>query len=447
MSDYANDVINMSRFGMKRLSEGSDDGDGSSAIGFNRHSKLMSPATRALVLKSRQTEIEAFAEDRGYQPQVIAGIAEAVMRLGRVPELRQYGFSGDDAKAIKHFMSGEILNLAIEDVTPEKTVAESTASSRIGAQMRLGSAFLARGPIFGVKELNDRAEEQKALKIAPRLGCDPGHKSAYTMEDLQAMGEGLDGKGKKSTKLSKTLRGEGKKITSPAERVPGEFDHANGGTAGPPMTTSTPASKRVAEDDVVRWRPGRGLVVEGKSGPTRKEMSKKRKAAWAKMSPQAKKKYTGDSPEFMPEEVSPGARPFDLAEASRMRKALRRGDIKVSKGGDPDFGGDHGDKGMVIAKTARGRQQMFGKSGKPSMGMRQGHQGRRAEREGATNMPAHVSKGKIHTRHAQPTADTSQGMWDREDGDVKKYRERTKAHKMRRGMKMVFGVEREVKKA
>lgn len=136
-----------------------------------------------------------------------------------------------------------------------------------------------------------------------------------------------------------------------------------------------------------------------------------------------------------------------LSEGSRMRKAMRRGDIKVSKGGNTDFGGDHGDKGMVIAKTARGRQQMFGKSGKPKMGMKKGHQGRRAERELATNMPAHVSKGKIHTRHAQPTADTSQGMWDREAGDVKKYRERMKKHKASRGKKtkMVFGVERVVK--
>ena len=98
------------------------DGTGSSTlseaaiIGFNRHAKLMSPATRELVLRSRKTEIEAFAEDRGLDPHVVAMVCEVAMRTGRVPDLRQYGFAGDEALAVKHFVAGEILNLAIEDI-------------------------------------------------------------------------------------------------------------------------------------------------------------------------------------------------------------------------------------------------------------------------------------------------------------------------------------------
>ena len=307
MSDFSTDVINMSRFGFNRLSESGDDGDGSSAIGFNRHSKLMSPATKALVLKSRTTEIEAFAEDRGYKPGIIMGIAEAVMRLGRVPSLTQYGFSGDDAKAIKHFMAGEILNLAIEN-SPSPTgtpIEEGTVSGGMGGQMSLASrTFMTRGNMLGMSEYAKVADEQKELGLMPRVGCDPYHKSAMTMEDIAALGqqqeslqEGLDGKAKDGTKLSKTLRGKGKKITSPAERVPGEFEHASGGTAGPAMTTSTKVSRRIREDDEVRWVPGQGLVVEGK---TRKQKSAENKARFAKLSPEAKAATKGNAP-FHPE--------------------------------------------------------------------------------------------------------------------------------------------------
>jgi len=376
MSDFSTDVINMSRFGFNRLSESGDDGDGSSAIGFNRHSKLMSPATKALVLKSRTTEIEAFAEDRGYKPGIIMGIAEAVMRLGRVPSLTQYGFSGDDAKAIKHFMAGEILNLAIEN-SPSPTgtpIEEGTVSGGMGGQMSLASrTFMTRGNMLGMSEYAKVADEQKELGLMPRVGCDPYHKSAMTMEDIAALGqqqeslqeargggtyggshpverlvsllkhsknrymtaqsleqemggpaglkmavkqglkarrivkrgkgyklvlkEGLDGKAKEGTALSKTLRGKGKKITSPAERVPGEFEHASGGTAGPAMTTSTKVSRRIREDDEVRWVPGQGLVVEGK---TRKQKSAENKARFAKLSPEAKAATKGNAP-FHPE--------------------------------------------------------------------------------------------------------------------------------------------------
>jgi hypothetical protein len=90
--------------------------DEAAIIGFNRHQKLMSPATRELVLKSRQTEIQAFSEDRGLDAHVVGMVCEVAMRTGRVPDLRQYGFAGDEAIAVKHFVAGEILNLAVEDI-------------------------------------------------------------------------------------------------------------------------------------------------------------------------------------------------------------------------------------------------------------------------------------------------------------------------------------------
>jgi hypothetical protein len=90
---------------------------------YNRHARLMSPATRELVLRSRMTEIDAFAADRGYNPALVAAVAEVAMRTGRIPELRQYGFSGDDAKAVKHFISGDVLNNYAEEI---EGVAELT---------------------------------------------------------------------------------------------------------------------------------------------------------------------------------------------------------------------------------------------------------------------------------------------------------------------------------
>ena len=90
--------------------------------GFSRHDKLMAPGTRELVLKSRMTEIEAFAEDRGYDPAMVFAVAEVSMRMGRVPPLHQYGFSGEDAKAVRHFIAGDILNLAVEDEQPRQAL-------------------------------------------------------------------------------------------------------------------------------------------------------------------------------------------------------------------------------------------------------------------------------------------------------------------------------------
>jgi len=83
--------------------------------GYNRHQKLMSPDTREKVFQARAQEIEAFAADRGYDPRIVMAIAEVSMRMGRVPDMRQYGVYGEEALAIRHFIAGDILNLAIED--------------------------------------------------------------------------------------------------------------------------------------------------------------------------------------------------------------------------------------------------------------------------------------------------------------------------------------------
>ena len=79
----------------------------------NTHTdKTMSPDLRDKVLHARVQEIEAFAKDRGIDPVVVMGAAEASLRSGRVPNLTMYGMHGDNMVALKHFIAGEILNLA-----------------------------------------------------------------------------------------------------------------------------------------------------------------------------------------------------------------------------------------------------------------------------------------------------------------------------------------------
>jgi len=82
--------------------------------GFNRYSRDMSPATRELVLRSRMPEIMSFAEDRRIDPAVVAGVVEASMRLGRIPDLGLYGLAGDEALAVKDFVAVAMLGLEHE---------------------------------------------------------------------------------------------------------------------------------------------------------------------------------------------------------------------------------------------------------------------------------------------------------------------------------------------
>lgn len=280
MTDYTDQVIAMSRGGFcgQRMHE--DSPLEAPTSGYNRNAKLMSPATREKVLEARRTEIEAFAEDRGIAPNMVMAIAEAAMRLGRVPALHQYGFSGDQAKAIKHFVAGEVLNIAIEDVQEAST--GGTAMGATVDPMQIGTAFMQRGPMVNADYYERHRQEQDVLPVQPRIGVDINDKQAYTYDDLMNMedddkkklhpkmkkhvdspafrahiadpdddeppyhkGKGLEKKegeedveenapagtdapSKKDTKLSKKLRKK-----SPAYDEPGEFDTASGGSYTP----------------------------------------------------------------------------------------------------------------------------------------------------------------------------------------------------------------------
>ncbi len=82
--------------------------------GFSRYARDMSPATRELVLRARMPEIMSFAEDRRIDPAVLAGVVEASMRLGRIPDLGLYGLAGDEALAVKDFVATAMLGLEYE---------------------------------------------------------------------------------------------------------------------------------------------------------------------------------------------------------------------------------------------------------------------------------------------------------------------------------------------
>src|SRR4029077_3527846 len=103
--------------------------------GFNRHLRYMSPATRELVLKARMPEIMAFAEDRKVDPTIVLGIAEATMRLGRIPDLGMYGFAGDEALAVKDFLADTILNVAEDELNLIAPVSEAD-DSNVGAKAK-----------------------------------------------------------------------------------------------------------------------------------------------------------------------------------------------------------------------------------------------------------------------------------------------------------------------
>lgn len=96
--------------------------DGGVTGGYNRYQKLMPDDTRDKIMQARAQEIEAFAADRGYDLRIVMAIAEVSMRMGRVPDLRQYGVYGEEALAIRHFIAGDILNLAIEDEQPSASI-------------------------------------------------------------------------------------------------------------------------------------------------------------------------------------------------------------------------------------------------------------------------------------------------------------------------------------
>lgn len=84
--------------------------------GFNRYDRdnFANPELRSKVLHARMPEIVAFAEDRKIDPGVVAGVVEASMRLGRIPDLGMYGLAGDEALAVKDFLASAMLGLESE---------------------------------------------------------------------------------------------------------------------------------------------------------------------------------------------------------------------------------------------------------------------------------------------------------------------------------------------
>lgn len=131
--------------------------------GFNRHLRYMSPITRDMVLKSRMPDIMAFAEDRKLDPGIIAGVAEASMRLGRIPDLGSYGLSGDDALAVKDFIKDNVLNLAEELDLDNTPVQEDGDSSPKGRHLKLAGDYnkLAEFHKRRAKEEMDKAKISK----------------------------------------------------------------------------------------------------------------------------------------------------------------------------------------------------------------------------------------------------------------------------------------------
>jgi hypothetical protein len=91
---------------------------------FNRQQAYWSPEVRGAVLKNRAVEIEAWANERKLNPEVLFGIAEATLRLGRVPDMGFYGLSPDDAYAYSAFLQDVILNVA-EDEEEGNTLYEA----------------------------------------------------------------------------------------------------------------------------------------------------------------------------------------------------------------------------------------------------------------------------------------------------------------------------------
>lgn len=83
-----------------------------SARGNTHLDRTMSADTREKVLTARLQEIEAFARDRGLDPLTVIGVSEYALRTGRVPNLAMYGLGGDDMVAVKHFVAGNVLNVA-----------------------------------------------------------------------------------------------------------------------------------------------------------------------------------------------------------------------------------------------------------------------------------------------------------------------------------------------
>lgn len=195
---------------------------------------------------------------------------------------------------------------------------EASTSAGMGADpLAIGSAFIERPrALFSINHWEKTKEEQKAINADPPwIGVDMQCQTGYTLDQILNMnpdepvsegsnprktlaariaeGSGLEGKGKKGgTKLAKDLKFDKKKITSPAEDPPGDFDTASGGTS----SGDTDTHGRLKE---MKFDKKLGFFMEMQH-KTRKQKSKENKARFAKMSPKEKAATKGDAP-FHPE--------------------------------------------------------------------------------------------------------------------------------------------------
>jgi hypothetical protein len=165
-------------------------------------------------------------------------LAYHMKKQGAEPHYAEPEKKGDEPKKKQKFKNEESAMLGDENIN------EATTSSGAGADpMAMGSAFIERPrQLFSINQWEKTKEENKAINADPWLGVDMEHQTGYTLQDILAMdspqpqtvaeGSGLEGRGKKGgTPLAKKLKFSKKKITSPAEDPPGDFDTASGGTS------------------------------------------------------------------------------------------------------------------------------------------------------------------------------------------------------------------------
>ena len=134
--------------------------------GNNRQMRYWSPEARAMLLKNRAPELEAFAQDRSLDTRILFSVAEAVMRLGRIPELSHYGLSPDDERAVTHFMADVIMNTEDEDEDGEG-IEETTVANSMGPFLKYFQGLVKRTAIqpttrlFDLPSNPERAPEKK----------------------------------------------------------------------------------------------------------------------------------------------------------------------------------------------------------------------------------------------------------------------------------------------
>ena len=115
-----------------------DSNRGVTSRGNSQYDRYASPRTREKVLEARLQEIEAFARSRNIPTSNIYAIAETALRTGKIPDLGQFGLAGDDAVATKHFLLGNVLNLAGMEWVDYKGDVVSEVDAASDDQLDLG---------------------------------------------------------------------------------------------------------------------------------------------------------------------------------------------------------------------------------------------------------------------------------------------------------------------